>query len=80
MSTTPATLPVMRLTDPAFQYRRRDETNIAETFARVRERMRQQAQAEGGDEAPLPAQAKPVRRVRAGPISTVLMYPEGLPC
>ena len=46
MHTARVHLPSVRLTNPAFVYRRADNTNIAETFARVRAQLKQQDHAQ----------------------------------
>lgn len=73
------TLPSIRVTDETFRYRKSDDTNLAETFARVRERLRLEALA--GPEMPAQAVARPVRRVRAGHLSLPLFPMESAaPC
>lgn len=70
------TLPSIRITDQAFQYRKSQDTNLAETFARARERLETPADPQAAAQTP----AKPVRRVRAGHPTLPLFPMEGAPC
>lgn len=62
------TLPSVPCTSPAFQYRASHSTNLADTFAKARERIAAQAAVEAA--TPKPQHKRPplmtVRRVRAG--------------
>lgn len=62
------TLPSVPCTSPAFEYRASYSTNLADTFAKARERIAAQAAQEAS--TPKPQRKRPalmqIRRVRAG--------------
>ena len=68
MQATRITLPSVPCTSPAFEYRDHLNTNLADTFAKARERLAAQAAIEAA--TPKPQLKRPqvmqIRRVRAG--------------
>ena len=80
------TLPSVPCTSSAFQYRASHSTNLADTFAKARERLAAAAQAAMETATPRARRKRPqimqIRRVRAGTTNhlTLPLFDEAPPC